>query len=250
MNLKSFLFRLLGMKNYLRVVSRGFFASYKAGRLKNDPDYHVHYYVKKLIKKGDTIIDIGGNLGYYAALFAEWTGPTGRVYTVEPVPVFREVLSANTAHFDNVTVYPFALGNENGRKITMGVPTGHKHFRHGLTHVINEKSTDKYTHTFEAEMRRGSDLFADLTRLDYIKMDVEGYEIHILPEIKPVIERHKPVIQVELGHGTRAELIRLLQSMHYTPYIVRGEEMLPLAGNEKSARGDLIFLPEGKAVGV
>ena len=250
MNLKSILFRLLGMKNYLRVVSRVFFASYKAGRLKNNPDYHVHYYVKNLIKKGDTIIDIGGNLGYYTALFAEWTGPAGRVYTVEPVPIFRRVLQANTARYDNVTVYPFALGNENGKKITMGVPTGHKHFRHGLTHVISEKGGGKYTHTFAAEMRRGSDLFADLDKLDYIKMDVEGYEIHILPEIKSVIEKHKPIIQVELGHGTRSELIEFLKSMSYTPHIVRGEEMLPLAGNEKSARGDLIFLPRSKAVGV
>ncbi len=242
MNFKSILFRLLGMKNYLRVVSRGFFASYKAGRLKSDPDYHVHYYVKNLIKPGDVIIDIGGNLGYYCALFAEWTGENGQVYSVEPVPVFREILRINTARFHNVTVYPFALGDENGKKITMGVPTGHKHFRHGLTHVISQNSDTEHSHTFSAEMRRGSDLFSDLEKLDYIKMDVEGYEIHILPELKPVIEKHRPIIQVELGHESRARLLDFLQSLNYVPHWVKGEELLPLKGNEKEARGDLIFL--------
>ena len=244
MNLKSILFRVLGMEKYLRVVSRLFFASYKADRLKSDPDYHCHYYVKNLIKKGDTVLDIGGNLGYYAALFAEWVGEEGKVYTVEPVPIFRKVLTANTAKFNNVTIYPFALGNENGKKIRMGVPTGHKHFRHGLTHIISEEKGKDYSHTFEAEMRKGSDLFADFRKLDYVKMDVEGYEIHILPEIKSILEKHRPIIQVELGHGTRAELIQLLEGMNYTPHIVKGEDLLPLKGNEKEARGDLIFLPK------
>lgn len=242
MNIKSILFRILGMERYLHVVSSLFFRSYKAGRLKSDPDYYCHYYVKNLIKKGDTMVDIGGNLGYYTQLFAEWVGEKGHIYTVEPVPVFRRVLTHNTRNSKNITIYPYALGTENGKKIKMGVPTGHKHFRHGLTHVISEKADKDYSHTFEAEMRKGSDLFANLERLDYLKMDVEGYEVHILPEIEPILRKHLPIIQVELGHETRAHLIEMLSKLNYIPHFVWKEELLPLKGNETQARGDLIFL--------
>ena len=243
MNLKSVLFRLLGTENYLRVVSRLFFFSYKTGKLHSDPDYDCHYYVRNLIKSGDTVVDIGGNLGYYSVLFAEWVGASGKVYTVEPVPMYRKVLAANTAKFNNITVYPYALGTENGKQVTLGVPTGHGHFRHGLTHIIGREDNAEHSHTFTAEMRRGSDLFADLERLDYLKMDVEGYEVHILPEIQPILEKHRPVIQVELGHATRAPLLELLEGMDYKAHFVRGKELLPLWENEAAARGDLIFLP-------
>lgn len=243
MNFKSLLFRLLGMENYLRVVSKLFFFSYKTGRLKKDPDYYCHYFAKTLISRGDTIVDIGGNLGYYSRLFGQWTGAEGKVISIEPVPVFRKVLQANTSSLGNITILPFALGAENGKKIEMGVPTGHKHFRHGLTHIISEEQGKKYSHTFKAEMRKGSDLLADLAKLDYLKMDVEGYEVHILPEIKPVILKHKPIIQVELGHKTRNQLVLLLSSWGYEPYYVVGTEKVRLKGNEGEARGDLIFFP-------
>jgi FkbM family methyltransferase len=59
--------------------------------------------VKKLIHKGDIIIDIGANLGYYSVLFAKWTGATGKVFSVEPIAMYNKVFNKkqkNTVTFD------------------------------------------------------------------------------------------------------------------------------------------------------
>lgn len=50
---------------------------------------------------------------------------------------------------------------------------------------------------FEAEMRRGSVLFADLPKIDFIKCDIEGYEGVVIPELRPLIERHLPTVLIE-----------------------------------------------------
>ena len=241
--IKNFLFRILSLRQYLRVISGMFFLSFRSGRLEKDRDYDCHYFARRTVQPGDYVLDIGANLGYYTALFARKVGSDGRVYAVEPVPLFREVLQANTGHFSNIEIIPFALGNENGKTVTMGVPAGHKYFRHGMTHVSDADDSGAHSHTFQAKVRRGSELFANLPRLDYIKTDVEGYEIYILPELQPVIEQHRPIIQVELGHKTRAQLRTYLEGLDYEAHFVKGKELIPLAGKEGEAYGDLIFLP-------
>jgi len=59
--IKLFIFKLLGIKNYLRILQRTYFVLYRTGFLKYNPAYSYHYFVKKLINKGDIIIDIGAN---------------------------------------------------------------------------------------------------------------------------------------------------------------------------------------------
>lgn len=45
--------------------------------------------------------------------------------------------------------------------------------------------------TFTARMRRGSELFAGLERLDFVKCDVEGYELIVMHELRPLLERFR-----------------------------------------------------------
>ena len=99
MFIKQALYKLLGVRKYLIVVSRMFFFSYSMGWLKKNRTFGCHYFIKKLIKKGDHVIDIGANLGYYSKLFARLTGNDGKVYCVEPVSLFRKVLKSRVQAF-------------------------------------------------------------------------------------------------------------------------------------------------------
>ncbi|HSK12101.1 MAG TPA: FkbM family methyltransferase, partial [Phnomibacter sp.] len=127
--IKSWLLKILGPHNYLSLTSNLFFLYFKNGWLRNDPAYYAHYMVGKVIRPGQTIIDIGANLGYYTRLFAKRTGTGGKVWAVEPIELYRSILEQNTAGYPQVTILPYALGKENG-SIRMGNPTNNKH-RHG-----------------------------------------------------------------------------------------------------------------------
>jgi FkbM family methyltransferase len=235
--IKHFLFSLLGRERYLSLVSRGFFIAYHRGALQNNPEYFAHYYIRKLIEPGMTILDIGANLGYYTTLFAALTGPKGKVYAVEPIPLYRKLLAKNSHRFaERITILPYALGQENG-SVRMGIPGDDPH-RHGLTKVLNpgEEASNEQT----LEIRNPIELLGDISRLDYIKCDVEGYELEVIPPLLPLIERFRPMIQIEISTEHLAALRAMLEPLGYQAFQVGRDSLMALG--EEEHRGDLLFI--------
>ena len=197
--IKRLLFKLLGPASYLRVVSKTFFFALNGGWLRRQAAFYNHYMIEKLIRESDHIIDIGANLGYYTILFSDHAGEAGKVWAVEPVELFRNVLKKNLGSRGNVEIVPFALGEEEGKEVEMGIPSGHRNFRHGLTHVLAKGEEQDATATFKATMRNPGLLFGNIQKLDFIKCDVEGYEVHILPLMRSLFEKFHPILQLETG---------------------------------------------------
>ncbi|GHT33798.1 hypothetical protein FACS189434_08850 [Bacteroidia bacterium] len=245
---KKLLYKTLSFENYLRVLSKVYFISYKAGWLKNNPNIQYPYFLKNVIKRGDTIIDIGANLGYYTCLFAEWTGKNGKVYAVEPVEPVRNVLRRNAKKFAQVEILPYALGTEN-KDIALGndslksfgyVATG-RHFV-----MDSPEATENPEITFKAQMRRGSELFGELPKIDFIKCDTEGYETIILPEIKEVIRQHTPTVLVETGGENRKQILTLMQDLGYEPFVLKNQALIPL---QQVDTDDILFIHGTKKSG-
>ena len=91
---------------------------------------------------------------------------------------------------------------------------------------------------FTAQMRRGSELFGKLERLDFIKCDIEGYEVVVMREMRPLLERHRPTVLIETGGENRPQIVALFTELGYTGYTLdRGQE-IPLAENSTK---DIIF---------
>ena len=87
-------------------------------------------------------------------------------------------------------------------------------------------------------MIRGSRLFADLKRIDFIKCDIEGYERVVIPELQPLIERHHPTVLIETDGETRQEIIKMFSQMGYRAYMLEnGKEVTLDATSDK----DIIF---------
>lgn len=237
--IKAFLYRVLGQRWYLFLVSQLFFLAYRTGLLRDDPEYACHYYVHRFVEPGDTVIDIGANLGYYTVLFAEWVGREGQVYSVEPVPLFREILQRNAGSFSQVEVVPYALGGEPAT-VQMGVPETAAPHRHGMTRIVSSEEDA----TFKAEVRPPEALFGDLFHLDYVKCDVEGYEGEVLPAMKTLIREHRPVVQVEVAAENRHRIFQMMAKLGYRAYFVRGEELVEIQSPDDPTEGDWIFRPE------
>lgn len=239
--LKAWLYRLLDHEQYLRLVSRLFFLAYRSRVLRPLSSFQCHYFVRRLIQPGDYVIDIGANLGYYSVLFAEWTGPEGKVFSVEPIPLYRKILRRNTESFSHVEIVPFALGARS-ETVEMGIPGSDPH-RHGLTQVLSGEEDRSVEQTFEAEVRPPTVLFDALPRLDYIKCDVEGFEAEVVPALDPLIRKHRPTLQVEVAAENREEIFRLMDRLDYDAYFIRDDRLVRIEGPDEETRGDWIFRP-------
>ena len=173
----------------------------------------------RLLRPGDTAIDIGANLGYYTRPMSRIVGPEGRVYAVEPVPVICEVLRRNLRGRDNVHILNCALG-DGDRPVEMANDSvaAAGYFGTGRNFVDDGRNARGDAIRFKAQMRRGSSLFADVDRIDFIKCDIEGYECVVLGEMMPLVRRHHPTILVESGGDNRRSLIAQFGSEGYAPF--------------------------------
>ncbi|MBL1280022.1 MAG: FkbM family methyltransferase [Fluviicola sp.] len=229
----------MSQKSYLKTLHRGFYFLFNLGFLKNDERFKYHYLVKDIIEKDDTVIDIGANLGYFSKNFAKLT-PNGQVLSIEPVKPFFDVLSSFMKKFKHAKVVNYALGNESGT-ITMVLPESNGMIRTGLPHIAESEEEKKAHKTHEVEIVKGSELLSSLEKIDYIKCDIEGYEVVVFQEIKAVIERMKPIVQIEIGPDNENAMFDYFDSLNYVQYGVANFKVVKESRTQKE-QGDFLFV--------
>ncbi len=239
--IKRVLYRKLSLDNYLRVLSSGFFAGMKLGA--HGTAYEYPRFLKQVVRSGDVVIDIGANLGYYAREMSRLAGPGGMVYAVEPVKPILGVLEHNLRRCHNVEIVPYALGAEDCTVVMVNDSSRYTGYMGTGRNYIPETEEEERADAdmeFEVEMRRGSELFADLERLDFIKCDIEGYEGVVIPELEPVIRKHLPVVLLETGGPLRRQMIELFRGWGYGGYVLdKGQLVSVMRAPDK----DIVFIP-------
>jgi FkbM family methyltransferase len=227
------------------LLHRAFYFLFDLGLLKNKKNFKYHYAVKKMIQPDYVVVDIGANLGYFSRNFAR-LAYEGKVVSIEPVPQFFEVLDYFLNNYPNSERYNVALGKEEGR-ITMVLPKSNGMIRTGLPHIAESEEEKQLHETREVQIVLATKLLADLKRIDYIKCDIEGYELHVFEELQPLIELHKPYLQIEIDPKNVDAMLDLLSKMGYQQYGIANFQLIPENGNQKE-QGDYFFVPEGRTV--
>lgn len=221
---------LFGFHSYLKIISfiflKTFFSNIKLS------EHKQVRFLGKLVNEGDTCIDIGANLGYFSLPLAHLVGNSGKVYSVEPVEAFRKVLQGNIQKFGRnkpIEVLPYALGDVDNKKINMGTPKVDGVVRHGRTEVLEDDGNSQaMAKVHEAVMFTPTTLFADLKRLDFIKCDVEGYELHIVPHLVNLIKKFQPILEIEIDPlDHKRQLIELFRELEYFPYFLSEDKLTP-----------------------
>lgn len=241
--IKKILYKILTEQQYLRVLHRMFYVLYDLGLLKNDKRFKYHYAVKKLIKPDFVVVDIGANLGYFSKNFARLAS-NGKVISIEPVPQFFDVLDHFMKNFSNSQRFNVALGSETGT-ITMVLPKSNGMIRTGLPHIAESEEEKEHHDTRNVEIVKGSELLADLDRLDYIKCDIEGYELNVFNEIKPLLEKHLPFVQIEIAEKNLNEMLELFDSLGYIQFGIVDFKFKQELGRQ-AEEGDFFFVPKHK----
>lgn len=136
--------------------------------------------LKKLIKPGMRILDVGANVGLYTLDLARLTGPSGRVFAFEPEPNLFSALRKNCAANRAVNVTPFqcAAGAVNGRA------TLHRGTFNSGDNRLGPSTGNRQS--IEMEVSRLDEILLE-PRVDFIKLDVQGHELAALSGMEQLI---------------------------------------------------------------
>ena len=149
-----------------------------------------------------------------------------------------EVLRHNVGNRQNVTLLNYALGDEE-RTIEMAndsVAAG-GYFGTGRNFVSDGELSGEAIR-FTAQMRRGSEMFANIGKIDFIKCDIEGYERVVMPELRALIERDHPTVLIETDGETRVQMVEMFAEMGYRATMLEGGVEVPL---QVESDKDIIF---------
>jgi FkbM family methyltransferase len=146
--------------------------------------------------------------------------------------------------YSNTTIYNVALGTEEG-SITMVLPESNGMIRTGLPHIAESEEEKQLHATQEVKIVKGSNLLADLKKIDYIKCDIEGYELNVFQEIKPLLEKHLPFVQIEIAEKNLDKMSRLFNSLGYTQFGIKDFKFVKETGMQ-AEEGDFFFVPENR----
>jgi FkbM family methyltransferase len=171
----------------------------------------------EVVRPGDSIWDIGANLGLFSFAAAVAAGPTGNVLAVEPdatlVRLLRRSAEVNRRHA-SVEVLPAAIADGVGI---------------GRFHIARRNRSTSYLDGFGTTQTGGVRatelvptltldwLAAHMTPPDVIKIDVEEAEMHVLAGAAHVLQSH-PTIICEVAGAHAEPLGELLRSYGYSIY--------------------------------
>jgi len=153
--------------------------------------------IRRALKAGDIVFDIGAHVGVYTTLFSHLVGESGKVYAFEPNSEVLPALRRTVEGLGNVVLHSFALSDES-RKAVLVVPGDPS-----MASLSDWFGDDHgHTHTIDCEVRRLDDLVEDgtLPLPNFIKCDVEGAELLVFKGGEKCLNRRDaPVILFE-GH--------------------------------------------------
>jgi FkbM family methyltransferase len=158
--------------------------------------------VRRLLREGDTVVDVGANFGWYTTLCAQVVGASGHVYAFEPVPAtydrLNENLDLNDLHH-RVSAVRAAVAERSGEATVYVFDKT----SHACASLADFDETD--CRSISAPM---VDLnsFLDahsVKHVDFLKCDVEGSELAVLKGCDRLLRsRNSPIILVELNATT------------------------------------------------
>lgn len=152
--------------------------------------------VATMLATAETVFDIGANAGHFSKKIL-LSGYSGRIILFEPIDNLLSIAVQTVAFSSNEKIFiNCALGEASGT-ITLYLP--HDYNIGWITAVTEKEKSGK---AVEARLS-DTTYYIEMFKPDFIKIDVEGYEVHILePFLRSVTATYRPGFLIELGWGS------------------------------------------------
>lgn len=225
-----------GFRRVARLYREGSIVEIKAGYLAGYKWQRSHSYVSgywlgnyelpiqeclaRELQSGHVFYDIGGNAGFFTLLGSKCVGPTGQVFSFEPLPqnatVIRAQLALNPA--TNCTVVQAAISEHAGEvEFCAGADTSTAH--------IHQDHDRRGEDSMAVAAIRLDDFAATSPVPDFIKMDIEGAEVAALNGARQLLGgSHRPKMLIEFhGEQLRRDCMAILEGFGYLLFSLGGE---------------------------
>lgn len=149
----------------------------------------------KEVKNWRTVVDVGAHVGISVHC---WAPQFKQVIAFEPMIDHYQCLVENTEKFNNVTTHNCAISNQNA--MLKGAYRTLKNS--GSFQLVDDDFIErnrKQTTIYSIPSRRLDEF--ELTEVDLIKVDVEGWEFEVLKGARETIKRNRPVLMIEFTNG-------------------------------------------------
>lgn len=253
---RHFLPDIFGHKMYVDINDLGISLASIEGVADSNYPYGELGFWRKNLKPGQTVVDIGANIGYFTLYTARLVGPKGRVIAIEPGPMSYALLSKNVAvnGYKHVTTENAAVADYNGKATFMLCRTGETDNK--LAAVVDKNSTE-VRDPIEVTVFRLDDYLKNEFVVDFIKLDVQGAEYFALNGMKQTLAN--PNIQVLMEYspgslevvGVKAEdFLAFIRSLKFRIFVlpeeremyeVSDEELLKTYGPNRKSHTNLVL---------
>ena len=196
-------------------------------------------FLESRLQPGDVFYDIGVHNGYFGLIAAQCVGPSGRVLGFEPNPANRTIINRNIALNPDlaplINLHPFAVSDASGKMRFVAAgdsATGHLQHEAGSHpggYEVDVVSVDEF-------------VALGAPPPQVVKMDIEGGERWALPGMRQTIERHRPLIVVEIHDADAWNALRQVVAQYdYKLSNLSGEEIAQ--DNSYASRDQFVAQP-------
>lgn len=199
----------------------------------------------KLVGPGDTVIDVGGHIGYVSLYLAHLVGPTGRVFVFEPSPDNLRYLTINTKAVAPIEIVRKAVSDSKGhaRFFTETLTGQNSTLIENYANFEDTRRSAQIDEAYQALEVETTTLDAFVAERgiapDFIKIDIEGAEMLAVRGMGAVLAEHRPDLMVEITRD-QDEVMEILKKAGYTACDSR---LRPLADGATTGP-NRFFLPD------
>ena len=195
-----------------------------AQHLKQGKPWEPHFetVVNLFISPGDVVVDCGANFGYNSVIMGNQLNNTGALITFEPQRVIHQQLNGNLIlnNIYNALTYNVGLGNKEG-----------------ISNMKYVNYEDNWVNIGDTSIGEGGEeitVYALDSIIDqpvnFMKIDVQGYELYLLQGSKNLISKHKPDLFIEIEPHQLAkfniseeDLLEYIRSFGYKIFKINNE---------------------------
>ena len=200
------------------------------------------------IKENDTVIDVGANVGEISLRAANIVGnKVGKIYSFEPDHInfnrFLNNMKINAVK--NITPINKGLGNVDGVFNLSVVDENNR----GMNRIV-ESNESLNTSKIEVIILDNYIKLKNITRVDLIKIDTEGFEMNVIIGAKDLLKRFRPILFIELDeknlidqNSSPKEIIKHLINLNYNIVNANNNDTISLNSDLANCHFDIICKP-------